>query len=1809
MKSALLVVGKNRLDTDDLIIQARLERLGFTVIPCEDSVADAVDTTALSLVVFSSVVGPPNLSNGFSDVPVPALILGDSLYEYMGMSRPDGHGDAAARNCGVEGGNSEVEVLGKAHSMTAGLKGVVSVAGKECKMVWARPLPSAIRIAALAPRRASVTNGKPDEEAEKENRGRRRRAVVFGYERGADLCACKAAARRVGMFFERESAALLNQHGWALFDAAVEWAVGDELKQFPQVVSEEWQEIKERRERQRIELMARTQAGDAHLAEGRPHGGSGVPPALADEEEAEEEYAPQSLTGLALSGGGIRSATFCLGLLQGMHELGVLRIFDYLSTVSGGGYLGAWWSAWLSRFGQYSQARGGFPQFALYDIQQPSRLARVFLLEEQQEKSDARRRVSAKVRKFFARALPDFLKPFATRTHLETSDQKVFVNLLNNLLTDSDLFDDETLRLMRAEKMWSDDGAEGGPESDESYTVKRNRLLFERVYGEEIKKGIFPRREKIEPERSRDYFATAGGGAQDWLGDKKAVEEHAERAKDIMCAGDDPVHHLRLFANYLTPRRGLFSADTWRAITTVVRNLTLTWLTLIPLLIAFVLAGQLYFAARPESESVKQIIDGVNGEMWRLEGQSRVEGDVEFADRLDSFIMKETMPYVHDFVYGYSSLISRWEAAAQQLQADAKSNEAEAQRMRDDANSDEAKAQRLQADADGGETEALLLQADAKSDEAEGKSREANAAARLARTITIAESDGSGGWLERLRAARDVALVDRLWWAFYPLAMLLSLIVAMTSAWMVNNTSVLKGTSKLLGWVGGVAFWVLIACWLAAFVPQNRGVIAPFALPADIAKFLTDWPDTNWAHYPTMSRVRDKWDVYLFFTLVWAGSVLALVGWAWRKRHSGDDGQLIDDDQEAKQQWRREAQRNRTTRIHTLLLACLAFLSCVFLLSGFSHELAGYLYANRQDYVARAGGGLAVLATIVGAIFTAIKASPIGGGDEKETKRPSLPSRIVFALTPPLVLIVLAVLIASLAHAVFCYIVSEYETRIPPLAFATFVSALFCIMLAVSEINWQKANPRKWLSVAAICILALGCAIYYIEKNRLTPGLRLFVPLASAALSLCFLLPRLAVDVVGGREGAQQRCFKVTLFKRLRRKREVTWSKLLAACGGLYAATVAIGALLIWLSPAVRAALWDGPVVPRSGAMRALAATSMLLVCVVFVVVEIVRGLGSNRRSLWLLGAVTATMLTMLLFSLYGTGNEAQLNPPSLTFIGSTHVMFAYAVVCLLTLSLGLVIALGWLADPNSLSMHGFYKERLVRAYLGASNVTRREELRDITETVEGDDVLLRELKNCQRGAPYHLINTTLNLAAGRDITTVQRSSAMFVLSKHSCGSARTGFRGTERYMSGRLSLGTAIATSGAAASPNMGSRTPSSSLAMLMTLLNVRLGYWTPTPNKDHWQSRQPHLWPFYMVREFLSQTNELSSYSYLTDGGHFDNTGIYSLVERGCRHIVAADCGADPLPCFSDLGDAIRRCRIDFGAEIEVDITPLLKDAEGRSTAHFVVGTVTYSEQHARALKWKSIADYDRSREVNDAQQEANCAAAFNRERRGVIVLFKPSRVSDETADVRQYSIENNVFPHQTTADQWFDESQFESYRRLGKSCAQAAFGSLAEVKELGRDAGSVSLEKIGDIFERLSRKFCADVAAERRKKNSEELWMVVKTLIEKERMTRGFEYYMRRMIDEAMATIGDRDDEEQLFEEAKTNITLFSSDAVGLLTSGERSPDGGATPTPTLREEHFFEIKAVRQTLFPFFDEGSHGSGRNGHRRNGKGPNGKV
>jgi hypothetical protein len=136
----------------------------------------------------------------------------------------------------------------------------------------------------------------------------------------------------------------------------------------------------------------------------------------------------------------------------------------------------------------------------------------------------------------------------------------------------------------------------------------------------------------------------------------------------------------------------------------------------------------------------------------------------------------------------------------------------------------------------------------------------------------------------------------------------------------------------------------------------------------------------------------------------------------------------------------------------------------------------------------------------------------------------------------------------------------------------------------------------------------------------------------------------------------------------------------------------------------------------------------------------------------------------------------------------------------------------------------------------------------------------------------------------------------------------------------------------------------------------------------------------------------------------------GIYELVRRRCRYIICCDAEQDEDLRFDGIGNAIRKCRTDFGVDIDLPLTPLQKE-NGFSRAHCVVGRIKYPDHNQKD---------------------------------GYLLYLKASLTGDEATDVLNYRSEAPHFPHQTTADQWFDESQFESYRKLGFHIAHKALGT---------------------------------------------------------------------------------------------------------------------------------------------------------------------
>ena len=151
----------------------------------------------------------------------------------------------------------------------------------------------------------------------------------------------------------------------------------------------------------------------------------------------------------------------------------------------------------------------------------------------------------------------------------------------------------------------------------------------------------------------------------------------------------------------------------------------------------------------------------------------------------------------------------------------------------------------------------------------------------------------------------------------------------------------------------------------------------------------------------------------------------------------------------------------------------------------------------------------------------------------------------------------------------------------------------------------------------------------------------------------------------------------------------------------------------------------------------------------------------------------------------------------------------------------------------------------------------------------------------------------------------------------------------------GRVTLGQAIAVSGAAASPNMGYNT-SALVSFLLTMFNVRLGWWFPNPGRKRWSQKRMPVFGFgYLLAELFGVADEKRNYVNVSDGGHFENLAIYELIRRRVRVIIASDGECDPDMQFGSLGNLIRICETDFGAKIDIDVSSIRKQADGKSRA----------------------------------------------------------------------------------------------------------------------------------------------------------------------------------------------------------------------------------------------------------------------------------
>lgn len=385
----------------------------------------------------------------------------------------------------------------------------------------------------------------------------------------------------------------------------------------------------------------------------------------------------------------------------------------------------------------------------------------------------------------------------------------------------------------------------------------------------------------------------------------------------------------------------------------------------------------------------------------------------------------------------------------------------------------------------------------------------------------------------------------------------------------------------------------------------------------------------------------------------------------------------------------------------------------------------------------------------------------------------------------------------------------------------------------------------------------------------------------------------------------------------------------------------------------------------------------------------------------------------------------------------------------------GLLLLIGllsWRIDVNRFSLNSLYRNRLARAFLGAARPERSPD--PFTGFDAEDNVRLHKLADKPDGEAtrlYPIINVALNITASENLAWQERKAMPFVFSPLYCGSnfldadpdrtyeeregafiATMNFGGRESDLAmegSGVSLATAMSISGAAASPNMGYHS-SPATAFLMTLFNVRLGAWMSNPavaNQKGIEVRDsgPGNSLRALVRELAGSTDDRGRDIYLSDGGHFENLGLYEMLRRGCHFIVVSDAGCDPECAYADLGNAVRKAKIDLNIEIvftNMKISRRGQEVEGQLA--WALGTITYPRREGEPAEIV--------------------------QRTGKILYLKPSYFDEGNlpADVVSYAKMNAAYPHETTGDQFFSESQFESYRKLGFTLASRLGGTPAGV-----------------------------------------------------------------------------------------------------------------------------------------------------------------
>jgi hypothetical protein len=394
----------------------------------------------------------------------------------------------------------------------------------------------------------------------------------------------------------------------------------------------------------------------------------------------------------------------------------------------------------------------------------------------------------------------------------------------------------------------------------------------------------------------------------------------------------------------------------------------------------------------------------------------------------------------------------------------------------------------------------------------------------------------------------------------------------------------------------------------------------------------------------------------------------------------------------------------------------------------------------------------------------------------------------------------------------------------------------------------------------------------------------------------------------------------------------------------------------------------------------------------------------------------------------------------------------------------GVFVASAFVVNPNTTSIQRFYQERLAAAYLGGSDEGHNMRLVDLAPRLGAGPLLLVGGAANYRFRPANKDRNPDLETSEQPLESTDRVG-QFEFSPLYCGSKDLGYAATDLYCNGSLRLADAVAISGAALNPLYFERWE---MLVIMGLLNLRLGQWMPNPSggaitlKPTFAALLHDI--FDLKKRQLTRVTK-RRHILLTDGGHFDNTGLQALLERRCRVILLCDSAQDKEFHFDALANVIGRVKGQLGITFheiecfrELDLARHSDDLKNGRT-HFFCCEIRYPT-------WGP----------------AN--------RTGLLVYFKSSLTGDEPPFVWNHAVEHESFPHDSSVNQSFSPAQFCAYLGLGQHLVESAVaGHNYTVEELDRSR-DFKLKEFASLFladlhetkrERFLDRLLADSASE--------------------------------------------------------------------------------------------------------------------------------